>query len=197
VSLVAVLEAAMLIAVARYFYPKLRMPHRYCAFPLLRKYLEPPVADDVIACYITVLRLTTEVSGEDDLWELAATINRDLERSMRRGERFLASVWSHFSMRTIFSQKSHRMSTTALSYTGATTLPETGGDLEVREVHAFVSNFPLGPQYTAQARLFRGRLWLDILYLDSDMNKAEAQTVAYDMCSLLASQPAAPMEKAE
>jgi hypothetical protein len=185
VSLVALLEAAMLIAVARHCYPGLRMPHRYCAFPLLRRYLEPAVADDVVGCYITVLRLTAEVSGKDDLWKLAATINRDLDQSMRRGERFLASVWSHFSMRTIFSQHSHRMSTTALSYTGATAVPDAGVHLGVREIHAFVSNFPLGPQYTAQARLFQGRLWLDILYLDSDMDAEQAGAIADTMRELL------------
>ena len=175
----------MLIAVARHCYPGVRLPHRYCAFPLLRRYLEPAVGDDVIACYITVLRLTTEVSERDGLWELAARINHDLDASMRRGERFLASIWSHFSMRTIFSQNSHRMSTTAVSYTGATPLPDRVGDLEVHEVHAFVSNFPIGPQYTAQARLFRGRLWLDILYLDCDMEELVAREIGDDMCRLL------------
>ena len=101
------------------------------------------MSDEVIACYITVLRLTTEVSERDGLWELAGRINRDLDESMRRGERFLASAWSFFSMRTIFSQHSHRMSTTALSYTGATPLPDKVGDFEIRGVHAFVSNFPI------------------------------------------------------
>jgi len=189
VSLVATLEAAMLIAVVRHCYPGLTLPHRYCAFPLLRQYLEPAVGNDVVGCYITVLRLAARVSGDDDLWELAGRIHRDLEQSMRRGERFLASVWSHFSMRTIFSQRSHRMSTTALSYTGAMPLPETPGKPEIREVHAFVSNFPLGPQYTAQARLFRGRLWLDILYLDSDFAEPEARAIADDMRHLLTSRP--------
>ena len=92
-------------------------------------------------------------------------------------------------MRTIFSQNSHRMSTTAVSYTGATPLPDRAGDLEVQEVHAFVSNFPIGPQYTAQARLFRRRLWLDILYLDSDLDRQEAQAIGDEMCRLLTGGP--------
>ena len=125
------------------------------------------------------------MAGDDDLWELARTINRDLDQSMRRGERFLASIWSHFSMRTIFSQNSHRMTTTAVSYTGAAALPKAVGSFEVRELHAFVSNFPVGPQYTGQLRLFRGRLWLDLLYLDSDMSESEATTIAETMRQLL------------
>ena len=187
VSLVSTLEAAMLLAVVRHRYPDMAMPHRYCAFPLLRKYLEPPVADDVIACYVTVLRLTAIVSPTEGLWDLATRIHHDLDRSMRRGERFLASVWSHFSMRTLFSQTSHRMSTTALSYTGATRLESADQSELVSEIHAFVSNFPIGPEYTAQARIFDSRLWLDILYLSSDMDRNEAQRIAEDICELLTS----------
>ena len=88
-------------------------------------------------------------------------------------------------MRTLFSQTSHRMSTTAVSYTGATGLGSASGSGLVDEIHAFVSNFPIGPEYTAQARIFGGRLWLDILYLSSDMDRAEAQRIGDDICELL------------
>jgi hypothetical protein len=43
----------------------------------------------------------------------------------------------------------------------------------------------LGPEYSALVRLFRGELWWDILYLDSDMDAAGAQTIAGEMQTIL------------
>jgi hypothetical protein len=185
VTVTAALEAAMLLAVVRHRYPGAAMPHRYFTFPLLRRYLEPAVADDVVRCYVTLLRLTARVAPSDALWELAATINRDIDLAMRRGERFLASLWSHFSMRMVFAQRRARMATTAVSYTGAVPQATRVGALEVVRIHAFVSNFPLGPEYTAQARYFRGRLWLDVVYLDNDVTGSQAEAIAASMRALL------------
>jgi hypothetical protein len=160
-------------------------PHRYFTFPLLRRYLEPPVSDDVVRCYVSLLRLSVDVSDGDDLWQLAATIHRDIDRAMRRGERFLASLWSHFSMRMVFAQRRARMATTALSYTGAFGRPDLVDNPRISCIRAFVSNFPLGPEYTAQARLFRGRIWFDVVYLANDMDAAQAEKIAETMRALL------------
>ena len=43
----------------------------------------------------------------------------------------------------------------------------------------------LGPEYSGLVRLFRGELWWDILYLDSDMDAAGAQLIADDMQTIL------------
>ena len=51
----------------------------------------------------------------------------------------------------------------------------------VRELHAFVSNFPKGPEYTAQARIHRRRLVWDVVYLDVDMGAEEAEAITRDM----------------
>ncbi len=197
VTMTAALEAAMLLAVVRHRYRGLSLPHRYFSFPLLRSYLDPPVSDQVVRCYVTLLRLTSEVSADDRFWWLASRINRQIGQALRRGERFLASIWSHFSMRMVFSQRTQRMATTALSYTGAVRMGERYGELALRELHAFVSNFPRGPEYTAQARLFRGRLWLDILYLDADMAEREARAIADTMRALLTGEAAAEGRRSE
>jgi hypothetical protein len=185
VTVTAALEAAMLLAVVRHRYSGPKRPHRYFTFPLLRRYLEPPVSDEVVRCYATLLRLSVDVSDSDNLWRLAATIHRDIDRAMRRGERFLASLWSHFSMRMIFAQRRARMATTALSYTGALSRPNLVDNPRISAIRAFVSNFPLGPEYTAQARLFRGRIWFDVVYLANDMDAAQAAEIAETMRELL------------
>ncbi len=154
---------------------------------MLRPYLSPPVPDEVVAGYLTTLRLTLPVSPAAGLWPIAERIHRQTDAAVKRGERYLAARWSAFSMQTMLRQRSQRMGTTALNYAGATPL-EVDGDAPFTVVgfHAFVSNFPLGPEYTAQARIFARRLWWDIVYLDVDMERGEAVAIADEMRELLA-----------
>ena len=51
-------------------------------------------------------------------------------------------------------------------------------------MHGFISNFRLGPEFSAQANLFNERLNLDVLYLDTDMDRAGAQEIADDILSV-------------
>ena len=62
------------------------------------------------------------------------------------------------------------MATTAVSYTGVTRLADRVGPIGVRDLHSFVSSFGRGPEYSAQARIFRGELRLDVVYLESEMD---------------------------
>jgi hypothetical protein len=192
VTLTGLFEAAILLAVLRHRYPGKTLPHRYFAFPLLRPYLEPPISDESFGSYLTTLRLTIEASDKDDIWDLASRIHRQLHEAAKAGEKFLASLSSPFSMRTVFRQQSCRMSTTALSYTGPARLDSHYGDLRLRELHAFVSNFAIGPEYTAQVRLFRRKLWWDILYLEADMDEQQARGIADDIHELLVTATRSP-----
>ncbi len=184
VSLTAALQAAMLIAVSRRRYGGERLLQRYFTFPIVRPHLEPPIEPGVFGSYLIALRFTVEVAGDDEPWRLAAEIGRQIDGAASGDDKFLAAIWSPLSMRAILGQKRQRMGTTALSYTGPLTLETAGRGPEgllVRDVHVFVSNFPLGPEYTAQARIFRGRLVWDIVYLDADMTADEAWAIAREM----------------
>ncbi len=184
VSVWSALNAAMLLCVARRRYSSGPLPHRYLAFPLLRPYLDPPVPDDVVASYFSILRLMVTLDHDTDLWQLARAIHDQSDRAAKGGEQFVSSRWGEMSMKTLLSQRVTRMSTIALNYSGAVELA-AAGDLVAESLHAFVSNFPLGPEYTAQARVFRRRLWFDVLYLDSDMDEPEARAISDDMGELL------------
>ncbi len=43
--------------------------------------------------------------------------------------------------------------------------------IRIRGLHAFISNNGLGPEYTAQAMIFDGRLTLNAVILDTDMDE--------------------------
>ncbi len=79
------------------------------------------------------------------------------------------------------------MGHTAVSYTGAVRLKEKYGKIKVKKLHSFISNFGLGPEYTAQVRLFNGEIYWDFVYLDTDMDNVEASKIADDIFTLLES----------
>lgn len=195
VGLYSALSAAMLLAVVRRRYGDQAGFHRYFAFPLLRSYLSPPVAADVVAGYLTTMRKTLRVEPQEGLWHAAATIHQQVDRAVKRGERFLASRWSAASMTMLLRQPT-RMGTTALNYAGSAGL-EVGAEsrFSVEGLHAFVTDFPRGPEYTGQSRIFKGRLWWDIVHLDADMDREEARSVAEEMRRLVIAATAEAMEK--
>ncbi|MCP4202716.1 MAG: hypothetical protein GY769_12375 [bacterium] len=184
-TLNSALNAAFLLAVVRHRYPGTDLPHRYFVFPTLRPYLDPPVPEDSDGSYLTTLRLTVGATETRDVWDLASEIQGQILRADEHGGRFFATRFSAMSMKMILGQSDHRMSRLALSYTGAQPLGPRHGSLRLAELHAFVSNLPIGPEYTVQARIFRGRLWLDILYLDSDMDESEARAIAEETRRIL------------
>jgi hypothetical protein len=87
-------------------------------------------------------------------------------------------------MKMIFRLRAFRMGATALSYSGPVELP-SAGSFKVTGLHAFATNMSVGPEYSALVRLFRGELWWDILYLDSDMDAAGAQAIAHEIRTIL------------
>ncbi len=72
-----------------------------------------------------------------------------------------------------------------MSYTGVVRLAARYGPLGVRGVHAFVSTLGVGPEVAAQARLFAGRLLVDVVYLDADLDPNLARTVADEVAAIL------------
>jgi len=185
-TLNSVLCAAMLVAVKRALHGgETRSLLRNFVFADLRPYLaSPPAPGDLGTCF-GMLRHTLEIRDDTGIWDCAHLVNRAVYKSGRRGEKFAAVALSYGMMKMILGMRNDRMGNTAVSYTGVATLPESYGTLAIEELHAFVSNFVLGPEYTAQVRMFSGRLWWDIVYLDSDMNRARAVELAEGIVDLL------------
>ncbi|MFQ5527615.1 MAG: condensation domain-containing protein [Thermoanaerobaculia bacterium] len=187
VTMTGLVEAAALLAVTRLRYAGTRLPHHFFVFPQLRASLRPSVPAAQLGAYFVAMRLTETASGGDDIWDLATRCTRTILESVGRQERFLSSIWSPPLMRIATSQKRWRMATTAVSYTGHIELGTP--DVSVRRVHAFVTNPPIGPEYTAQVRLFRGRLWWDAVTLDVDMDEDEARSITEETRSILIEAP--------
>ena len=81
-------------------------------------------------------------------------------------------------MTMMIKTKRMRMSTTAVSYGGPLAPSDRYGDIEVTDVHGFISNNRLGPVTSAFAKIFRGGLSFDFVFLDTDMDEPTAVRIA-------------------
>lgn len=185
VTLNSALNAAMLVAVQRRLYHGAPVPLRNFNFAILRPYLQPPVEDHHLGSFHVMLRSTVNLGANQDFWQLAETINSQTTAAARRGDKYLSLLTVADVMRFFLGQRKMRMGSTALAYTGPLKMPENIGAIRIRAVHAMVSNLVLGPEVTVQVRLWRGRLWWDDIYLDSDLDETTATEITDDIFDLL------------
>lgn len=185
VTMNSVLSTAMLLAVQKHIYGGQTGPFRHMTFAGLRPYLKPPPSDEHLGCYISMCRFTVQVRAGHEFWILAKEITQKIYRSTKRGDKFIAAVMAKELIQILIALKVFRMGTTALSFAGVSKLKPSYGPSRPLGLHAFVSNFVLGPEYTALANVFAGELCWDIVYLDSDMDRLTAQAIAAEMLTIL------------
>ena len=185
VTLMTCCSAAMLLAFSRSFIKDQGIPLRHLIFPDLRPYLKPPVSKENIGGYHSMMRLTIFVNEGQKFWDLAHHINQKTYQAAKRGDKFMAPLMSAKMMRMFIRSQKMRMGTTALSYTGIAPTQSCYGDIQVESLHGFVSNFPIGPQFTATAGIFKQKLYWDIVYLDSDMDAVKAYSIADEIKAIL------------
>lgn len=185
VTLNSLVNAAMLLSVQKHLYGGDDLPMRYMSMADLRPYLRPPAPQSEFGCYISPMRFTIQMHKKEDIWSLARRISDQIYATSKHGGKYLASVMGEQFMRMTFALRKFRMCTTATSYAGASPLKQSYGPYQVTGIRGFVSNFGLGPEYSAQVSLFNDELWWDILYLDTDMNHEQAQGIADEMRRLV------------
>jgi len=185
ISLNSLAGAAMLRTLHAGNGPSGKKRRRHISFADLRPRLSPPRETDSLCCSISMLRLTLSLNEDTSIWDTAVRLQARIERALSRGDLFSSVLWSPFMMRALFMGTGSRMADSALSLSGPVDVPESSGNVRLLDLHAFVSNFSRGPEFTAQARMFRGRLYWDMVFLESDMNRRDADTLAGDFTKML------------
>jgi hypothetical protein len=185
VTLNSALNAAMLLVIQNRLYRDAAVPLRNLNFAIMRPYLRPPIDDHHLGSFHVMLRSTVDLQKTHDYWQLASKINSQLVANIRRGDKYLSLLTVADVMRFLLGQRKMRMGATALAYTGPLKLPQHIGAIRIRGVRAMVSNLVLGPEYTAHARLFGGRLCWDHVYLDCDMDERTATGITDQILDLL------------
>jgi hypothetical protein len=185
VTLNSTFHAAMMIAVNRELYAGQQSPMRTISTANLRAYVDPPLNDEELACYISMLRHTVQVEGGIDFWSLARDLHKQIHASLKSGDKFFAAAMSEWLIQMITELKSFRVSTTALNYSGASPMDASYESIKVTGVHGFLSAYNLGPELSAQAQLFNDQLFWDFTYLDADMTRDEAIAITEEIRTIL------------
>ena len=185
VTLNSALNAAMMIAVNRELYAGQQAPMRTFSFANLRSYVNPPLSDEELACYISMLRYSVQMEGGIDFWALARDLHKKIYVSLKSGDKFVAAAMTESLITMITNLKSFRMSTTALNYNGVVPIETSYGNIKVTGVHGFVSAYDLGPELSAQAQIFKNQLFWDFIYLDADMTRDEAIAITEEIRTIL------------
>jgi NRPS condensation-like uncharacterized protein len=185
VTLNSVLNSALVQAVNRHVYAGASLPMRTFSFADLRPHTVPPLPAENLANYISMLRLTADVSGTGNIWDLTKDIHSKIYRALKRGEKFTAALVSESLMKMFSRMKSMRMGAVGLSYGGAVPLEAQYGNIKVTGLHAFLSSFDLGPEVSCQARLFNHELWLDFMFLETDMDRVVAEKIVCEVKAVL------------
>jgi len=178
VTLNSALQAALLRAVWLHVYQGEPGRYKFMFFQNLRPQLQPPVPETRLGSYIAMMQGFALLQAEQDFWALARAINQTIHQVARSGDKFCAVAFSERLMRMVLQTRKMRMATTALNYSGPINLAKSYGNIERLDVYGFVTNFELGPEYTAQAAVVDEQVQWNILYLEGDMDAAKAQLIA-------------------
>jgi hypothetical protein len=187
ITLNNLLTTAILLAAHKHLYDGQTRPLRHINTADLRPYLNPPLEAQYFGSYFSMMLFTVRMKENPGIWELAKEINDIIYSALKRGDKFCANLLSYQMMRAVFRFKSFRMGATALSFTGPSMLKKNYGKIGIRDIHAFVSNFVVGPEYTALVHMFDNYIYWNILYLDSDMDHEQAKVIADDIRTILES----------
>jgi hypothetical protein len=184
-TLTSVLCAALLEQASTVLYGGRPVAMRAVVWVDLRRHLDPPVPQDVLGCYASMLRFVIRVDPGAGLGALSAQVQAKIEQAARRGDRIPAALTSPALSRMAIRWPLGRLGTIALSYAVAPAIGPAYGPLTVREVRAFVSNQRLGADLAAACGVWGGALWCDLLYLDSDIGMPQADAVCAGLMSAL------------
>jgi hypothetical protein len=185
VTLNSGLAAAELLVVSKHLYQHQAIPLRAITFSNLRPHLKPPVPPENLGTYFSMLQYTVRISDRRDLWELARAIQQSIYRLNKQGDKFVTPLLTKSLFQMMSKQSAFRMAAAGLSFADVGGMEARYGPIELAGMHGFLANNNLGPEYSLFARLLFDRLWLDVFYLEEDMDRHTAQAITDDICHLV------------
>jgi hypothetical protein len=151
---------------------------RAVQFANLRPYLKPPVSENGAGCFIAMMRYTARISVNDDIPGIASFLDNQFKKSASRGDKFLYALLSKMLVKQTIKAHNARLGAVALSYAGVVGMKEDYGKVRVKNIHAYISNNPLGAEISAFGKIYFGKLSLDFNYLLEETSREEAMAIA-------------------
>jgi hypothetical protein len=184
-TLTSVLAAGLLWQASAVLYRGRPTTMRAVIWADLRPYLDPPVGEETLGCYVSLMRFPIRVDQRRGFATLAEAVQHKIERASRRGDRLPAAQLTPAMTRLAVRWPVGRLGTVALSHAAAPAIRPAYGPIAVREVRAFVANNKIGAELAAASGVDQGELWCDLLYLESDYDEAAAAAIAEGLLSTL------------
>jgi hypothetical protein len=185
VTLNSALAAAELLAVSKHLYQHQAIPLRAITFSNLRPHLKPPIPPESLGAYFAMLRYTIQIGDQPDVWELARRVQQSIYQINKHGDKFIAPLLTKALFRIMAQEKTFRMGATGLSYSDVVGIEPSYGPIRLVGLHGLFPNNNLGPEYAFFARLLFDQLWLDVFYLEEDMDRHTAQVITDEICRLV------------
>jgi hypothetical protein len=185
ISLNNMITSAMILVMNRMVYGGNKTLMRTIQFANLRPYLQPPVSADQEGSFISLMRVTVPVSPGSDIVHLATYLDQQLLKSAKRGDKFLFALFSKLAMKKTIREHNTRMGTTALSFGGPIQLKRQYGNIQLNDVHGFITNIRQGPELAGFGKIFSGRLSLDMNFLSEETSRDKATLLLEEIRSLI------------
>ena len=185
ITLNSALNAALLLAVNHQLYDSAKLPMRTFSFADLRPYVEPPLPPEDLGLYISMMRYTVDVGGDDDFWSLARNLHKKIYASLKSGDKFVASAMSESLLTMLVKMDAVRLCASALNYNGVVPVQPNYGEIKILGMHGFVSPHPFGPEMASQAQLFNEQLFWDFAYLEEDMDQEKAKAIVEEIKKIM------------
>jgi NRPS condensation-like uncharacterized protein len=150
---------------------------RVISFADLRSSMLPPVPEQELGCNISMLRFSIPISAHQSVLPLATNIRKAIFKASRQGDVFMMSKMSKYVIKMVLKLKNMRLGVAALSFIGKLDLESHYGSIQLHNVNAFISNNPLGPEFSAFGKILFGSISIDFNYLIAEMEAQQAEKI--------------------
>lgn len=150
---------------------------RVINFASVRSSLPSDVHLSALGCYISMLRIGIHIRTTEETSSIAKKIRKALREARRKDQIRLMAWMSKYLVPVMLRYTSMRLGQTALSFMGNLPLQQTYGNIQLKDVNAFISNNQSGPEFSAFGKVLHGRLGLDFNYLTDETSDEEAQRI--------------------
>jgi NRPS condensation-like uncharacterized protein len=154
---------------------------RVVSFADLRSSMLPPVSDQELGCYISMLRFSIPISSGQSVFALAANIRKVIFKASRLGDVLMMSKMSKYVIKMILKLRNMRLGVAALSFIGKLDLQPQYGSIQLHNVNAVISNNPLGAEFSAFGKVLFGSIGLDFNYLTAEMDVQKAENIVKEV----------------
>jgi NRPS condensation-like uncharacterized protein len=181
-SLNSVLGAAILLALVKriHLQPYDRL-FNAISFANIRPYFLGDIPENGFGSFISMIRFTLTIYPDSTVESIAQNLRQQMYKSGKAKEVLLYSIMSNALLSMALKMRKMRLGNSGLSFIGKLDLQSKYGNLFLKNVHAYISNNALGPEFSGLGKILFGRVELNFTYLTAELDKDQAEAIVKDI----------------